>query len=173
MDLLCHVSTFFRAALEGGFEEAKEKRVTLTEEDPSAFKLFVLWLYKGCLFEYTKASTLNAFTVQAWVMGDKLGAPAFQNCIMEEILADGHDLIHDPEVIRYIYDNTAKGSPLRKVTVDMTVYAYEDIDQGKAWKSLYYAGGDFMVDLMKALQQHWRPTKDCPVDSAGRYILKF
>lgn len=169
MDLLCHVSTFFKAALKGGFEEAKEKRVTLKEDDPSAFNLFVLWLYKGNLFEYSADSTLSKFTVKAWVMGDKLGAPAFQNCMMKELL--GQNLLYDPEVARYIYDNTSEGSPLRMVAVDMIVYLYEDIKQDQAWKSLYLAGGDVMVDLMEKLQQRWTNGEQPPLHDPSKYFF--
>lgn len=149
VELLCHVSTFFRAALKDEFEDVKDKRVMLKEENPSAFKLFVLWLYKGCLFDEMDASELHDFTVQAWVLGDKLGAPAFQNCLMQELLPNGGHMFYDAKVVRYIFDNTTKRSPLRKLTVDLIVYSYEDIDQGKAWRSLYLSGGDVMVDLMK------------------------
>jgi len=122
VDLLCHVSTFFRAALKGEFEEAKEKRVMLKEEDPPAFELFVLWLYKGRLFDEMLNSQLHEHTVQAWILGDKLGAPAFQNCLTQELIDKGADMLYDPDGVRYIYDNTVRHSPLRKMAVDMIVY---------------------------------------------------
>ena len=44
-DLLTHYSEFFRAALTGGFKEAADKIVTLKDEDPDVFGVFVHWLY--------------------------------------------------------------------------------------------------------------------------------
>lgn len=58
-------------------------------------------------------------------------------------------------MVRYIYDNTSEGSPLRMVAVDKVAYLYEDIKQDQAWKSLYLAGGDVMVDLMEGLKKRW------------------
>ncbi|KAI4249484.1 MAG: hypothetical protein L6R42_008971 [Xanthoria sp. 1 TBL-2021] len=45
--LLTHHSPFFAAALNGSFNESTTKTVELIEDDPSAFMLFVLWLYSG------------------------------------------------------------------------------------------------------------------------------
>lgn len=171
VELLCHVSTFFRAALKGEFEEAKDKRVMLKKECPSAFKLFVLWLYKGCLFDEMDASELHEFTVQAWILGDKLGAPAFQNCLMQELVTNGGNMFHDAKLVVHIFDNTTKRSPLRKLTVDSIVYSYEDIIQGRAWRSLYLSGGDVMVDLMKALQQSWTSVEEQSWDDPAKYLV--
>jgi len=173
VELLCHVSTFFRAALKDDFEDVKDKRVMLKEEIPSAFKLFVLWLYKGCLFDEMDASELHDFTVQAWVLGDKLGAPAFQNCLIQELVSDGADKLNDPKVVRYIFDNTTKRSPLRTLTVDSIVYSYENIEQGEAWRSLCLSGGDVVVDLMKALQQSWTAVGAHSWDDTAKYLVKI
>jgi hypothetical protein len=43
--LLTHYSDFFRAALNGKFKEAEEKRITLHDEEPVVFESFVHWLY--------------------------------------------------------------------------------------------------------------------------------
>lgn len=50
-DLLCHYSSFFRAALTGGFHEAMTHEITLDEEDPKIFDIFVNSLYTGRLYE--------------------------------------------------------------------------------------------------------------------------
>jgi hypothetical protein len=44
-NLLIHHSKFFRAALTGGFQEAKNKIVRLEDDEPNTFELFVHWLY--------------------------------------------------------------------------------------------------------------------------------
>lgn len=175
VDLLCHVSTFFKAALKGGFEEAKEKRVTLKEEDPSAFELFVLWLYKGQILNSKKPEALDVVIVKAWVMGDKLGAPDFQDCTMRALVIAGgsQDLLTDTEAIGYIYNNTAVGSPLRMVTVDTIVFVWENIDQRpEAWKSLVSGGGDLIVDLLMAFKEHWEPLDNGPANNPRKYLLK-
>jgi hypothetical protein len=44
-EVLIHHSQFFRAALTGGFKEAKEKTVRLRDVNPHIFEFFVHWLY--------------------------------------------------------------------------------------------------------------------------------
>ena len=48
-ELLTYHSPYFRAALTGGFKEAKEKSVTLKDEHPRIFEFFMHWLYHGRL----------------------------------------------------------------------------------------------------------------------------
>lgn len=176
LDLLCHVSRFFRAALKGGFQEEKEKRVTLRDDDPSAFRLFVLWLYKGQLLESQKANPVDMLIAKAWIMGDKLGAPGCQNYIMKVIATEdcwSQGLLTDTETIIYIYNNTTVGSPLRMVVVDMILYVWENIEQsGEAWKALVSGGGDFIVDLLRALKEYWEPLEDGPPKDQSKYLMK-
>ncbi|OAL48834.1 hypothetical protein IQ07DRAFT_681540 [Pyrenochaeta sp. DS3sAY3a] len=46
-ELLIDSSEFFRGALTGEFKSAKEKEVTLKEDDPLLFEVFLHWLYHG------------------------------------------------------------------------------------------------------------------------------
>ena len=46
-DLICGVVPFFQKAFGGGFSESISGEISLPEEHPGAFKLFVFWLYKG------------------------------------------------------------------------------------------------------------------------------
>lgn len=56
-ELLCSVSDFFSAALNGGFKEAEAGAVKLPEQDPDTFQYFVHWLYAGKLTGYFRAGT--------------------------------------------------------------------------------------------------------------------
>lgn len=44
-NLLSGVSDFFKSAFNSGFKESVEGRITMPEDDPHAFELFVRWLY--------------------------------------------------------------------------------------------------------------------------------
>ena len=46
-NLVCCVVPFFRKAFYGGFHESITSEMSLPDEDPGAFKLFIFWLYKG------------------------------------------------------------------------------------------------------------------------------
>jgi len=45
-ELLVYQSKHFRAAFEGGFKEAEDKIVTLTDVHEDDFRMFFHWLYK-------------------------------------------------------------------------------------------------------------------------------
>jgi len=45
-ELLMYQSKYFRAAFEGGFNEADDRTVTLEDVDEDLFRLFSNWLYK-------------------------------------------------------------------------------------------------------------------------------
>jgi BTB/POZ domain len=45
--LLCQESTFFKAALDGGFTEAADNMVKMPEEDETIVNDFLHWLYLG------------------------------------------------------------------------------------------------------------------------------
>lgn len=49
--LLCAVSTYFKAALEGGFKEAEEQMINMPEDDVEVFEHFQLWVYTGSFME--------------------------------------------------------------------------------------------------------------------------
>ncbi|KAI9797577.1 MAG: hypothetical protein M1835_007841 [Candelina submexicana] len=49
--LLCHQSEFFKKAFSGDFKESEERALYLPDDDPTAFELFIHWLYTGRLDE--------------------------------------------------------------------------------------------------------------------------
>lgn len=59
-NLLSATSDFFRAAFNSGFKESLEDRLSLPEDDPHAFELFVRWLYARALQGMTGAPEINA-----------------------------------------------------------------------------------------------------------------
>ena len=46
-ELLCEVSSYFKAALEGQFQEAETQTIKMVDEDAATFEYFQLWLYSG------------------------------------------------------------------------------------------------------------------------------
>lgn len=66
-ELLCSVSDFFAAALDGGFKEAEAGAVKLPEQNPDTFQYFVHWLYAGKLTGYFRPGSSPSM--------DELNAP--------------------------------------------------------------------------------------------------
>ena len=120
--LLCNASTYFKAALEGGFKEASEKKISLPEDDPDMFKRFQLWLYTGSVVESpTEASTTVDWQClfNLYIFGDARGVAHLQNATMDALIDKSHaeNLIPTMQY-KYVYENTADNSLLRRLLVD-------------------------------------------------------
>jgi hypothetical protein len=66
--VLTHSSSFFRAALTGGFKETQDKTVRLPDDSPLIFDSFVFWLYHGELPAKAKGDANEL--ADAWVGDD-------------------------------------------------------------------------------------------------------
>ena len=119
--LLTNVSSFFTAALKGGFSEAKTNSITLPDDDPKAFELFVQWLFCGsdiaiwCNDPHT--ATL------AWILGDKICCPGFQNFSMLSLVKCHEVAIITPESVRLAYQKAPAGSKLRQYAIRAFFFA--------------------------------------------------
>ncbi|KAL8757745.1 MAG: hypothetical protein Q9199_001998 [Rusavskia elegans] len=67
--LLTHHSPFFAAALKGSSKESTTITVELIEDNPSAFMLFVKWLYSGEL-SFNSSDGLLEIACLAWALGE-------------------------------------------------------------------------------------------------------
>ncbi len=169
--LLCHLSTFFYAALNAGFREAADKRVTLREERSDVFRYFAIWLYCG---DFTRIGEELLEPEEAWVLGDKLGAPAFQNCVMgklQSIYAYGF-IPGQVQVIDYVYRSTVAGSPLRLLVADLYCFNNQTSpeEELEELKKLFFRGGDFVVDVMTTLRNNGPPQN--PSLDAAKYLVE-
>lgn len=126
--LICHHSSYFKAALLGDFKEAHEKHVALPEDDPEVFRVVFTWLYTRRLVGEKEADIegWNAYSLKftklckAWVFGDARGMSEFQNAVMLELISDSayKDDYHDAKAITWAYEHTTPGAPLRIFLAD-------------------------------------------------------
>ena len=126
-ELLLNASSFFAAALNGNFTEAKSKMIALPEDISDAFSLFARWLYIGkigCvsvapeLEEMERVWAISKTLVQACILGDKLGCLIFRDLAMLKLIEHLSKEIMGEEEIRYVFDHSAQGSKLRQFTID-------------------------------------------------------
>ena len=117
--LLKSRSTFFTAALEGGFAEGKSKNITLPEENPDIFKCFVEWLYVGS----DEPERLDSnHVVILWTLGDRLGCPLMQDDAIC-LLASHYRYQHiGASTLKLMYEASATGSKLRRFAVDQCLF---------------------------------------------------
>lgn len=127
-DLLRANSAFFKAALSPGWKESKEGVVYLPEDNPTAFEVYVTWLYAR------KIATMHASydefddLAEAIVLGEKLQDVQFKNALTDCLIActENGDSYPPPTIVQKIYECTPRTAPVRRLLVDMWVWYAED-----------------------------------------------
>jgi hypothetical protein len=126
-DLLCFYSDFFRAAFNGSFKEATERKIELPDVDVETFEAFQVWLYTQNLpqNESVPAKTYPEWYLlsRLWVFGDSHQIPLLQNNVidimLDKVVKDGTNPFFS---INYVYENTASSSLLRKAVADIMAH---------------------------------------------------
>lgn len=141
--LLCFYSDFFRAAFEGSFKEATERKIELPDVDIDTFEAFQVWLYSQSfrstedVQDPSQASKLASFQTLAslWVFGDKHQIPLLQNGAMDAMIQRNlEERAFDVEVVRIAYESTMVNSPLRRFAIDICVFK---LNHGQGEKSIF------------------------------------
>ncbi|KAG9526777.1 hypothetical protein KCV07_g270, partial [Aureobasidium melanogenum] len=123
-DLLCFYSDYFRAAFNGSFKEAAERKLELPDVDKDVFEQFQLWLYTRNLPNPTGTVCSYWLLVKMWIFGDRLQISLLQNQIMDSIFAMClKSNIFNPAVVPTVYAQTTTGSSLRKAVIEILAWA--------------------------------------------------
>ncbi|TVY50521.1 hypothetical protein LCER1_G005360 [Lachnellula cervina] len=170
-EFACQYSPVFKAAFNSEFEEGQTQRYALEDVTEPVARLLVNWLYMQqldiCRYGTGVEQTAKALNLcQLWVLAGKLNLALtmrdlgtterqnhnnsfvktrLQNLIVhtfQEIKRDTN--ITPTNCINYVYENTAEGSPLRKIFVHQCA-CYLD----RTWFRKYpqQFPKDFFVDL--------------------------
>lgn len=162
--LLSASSTFFRTAVHSAFREATEHKVTLPEDDPSAFELFVQFLYTEDFHCQVVAQLCDAY-----VMADKFGAHVFQAKALDKIYnVNRFDCRFSAAQVLWVFDNTLPGSALRDLAVDTVALAVLRKDLKFAdedWEVV----GSVLPELMQAVV---RTAKEQPARGSEEWVRK-
>ena len=124
-ELLCHDSPFFKAALEGSFEEGEEQALSLPDDDVEAFKTYQMWLNTTQFrYNFDHVEWWLCFA-KLWILGDKIRSIGLMNTTVDAICAtiERNDDLDwaSPRTACYIFDNS-KTSPLAKLVVQHAYY---------------------------------------------------
>jgi hypothetical protein len=138
--LICAESDFFKAACHEHWESGRSNTVTLEDDDPDIFSVFMTWLVTQDIKRSSNLMELDAIKdsseaggqilqlAKCYVLGDVLRAHNFQNSIMDNLNAicekfynefDRVGAFHSE--ISYIYSKTSEGCSLRRLMVDSFV----------------------------------------------------
>ena len=153
--LLCRESKYFQAAFNGSFSETEKGSIELPEEEPVVSDIVYTWLYSTKLAQPLDGKNLNCnvYTlVDLFIFGDKYDMPALCNRVMDQFshVANLHKQL--PANLCHIYNNTPKGSPLRRAISAMLVkypagLKYLCDEEAE----LFLTCPEFLLDLTKVL----------------------
>lgn len=124
---LCHVSAFFKGALEGSFKEASTKSVDLIDIDLKVFYMFVGWLYYRKVHNVPEVGKCTEPTkldcIQLYLFGDRHGIPELQDAAINALYAVIFAVSkEDDDIYNFVYQNTPANSALRKFIVHAFVH---------------------------------------------------
>ncbi len=174
--LLTYHSPFFRAALNGGFEEAVTKKINLKEVRPRVFENFVHWLYYQRLPDtkddpqffamwrsVSDETLLTKNLVYLNVFCEKYDAPALKRLTLDHLFQHLEDIsgkLPSNRTIMYAFENLHDTSPLCRLLVDFFCdYAdhdtWDDVG-GKDWIVTCHAfeEGTPLMFFRSALQRY-------------------
>lgn len=125
-DILCDASKVLKAAFSGDFKESSDRSISLEDEEPDVVEHMIRWLYSGKIHLIKAVSSQTAHSCY-WqlaklnTLADKYDMVHLKNSIVDELYklreppADNYPPALD--VITYLYANTTKTSPFRKLVV--------------------------------------------------------
>ncbi|KAG9659434.1 hypothetical protein KCU64_g3849, partial [Aureobasidium melanogenum] len=138
-DLLCFFSTYYRAALQGGFLEASNKSVVLDLKTADC-QYLVGWLYSGRLPDVSRNQLFGLY-----VFADKTDVLALRRAIMTRIVTSENQMLPAFSQAAVALNSLPSSSPLYRYLLD--TYTHH-------WLSKYPTSEDmlpngFLVDWIK------------------------
>jgi hypothetical protein len=169
--LISYHSPLLEAACSRDFKERHENRITLPDEDPIVFALFVEWMYYGdygiAPLSLPPADSLQITNLdaQCWVLGDKLLCTDFKNHAMRRLYAGYTVAIFNRVVttndMHYVCSNSGEHSKLRQIYVALVATHFSDSSRvhgnAEEWDSLVLK----YADLRSLILQSFRQSTKC------------
>ncbi|KAK5717818.1 hypothetical protein LTR15_008659 [Elasticomyces elasticus] len=156
-------SAFFEAALSKEWKEGQTRVVLLPDDAASLVDRYVQWLYTGKVGVTQDTGRTDYATLAGlYCLGEKLMHGAFQDRIVDAFVSGTREPVKNAfypatcshpmkDVVDDIYKGTPKGSPARRLMVDMHVMqgtsAWIDVEHPES------VNHEFAVDLAFAMMQ--------------------
>lgn len=173
--ILIRRSAFFRTALTGTFKEATEGTVTLQEDNPKVFGVFVSWLYTGKLentVDEIPTPCGSNRLAELYIFADRYDVPILRNDAIDALVKNRQEIPHIPILsFRMVYDATPPKDPLRRLLVDMVALTTNIRQSVVAYRESYPA--EMLLDILVVSSERidallsgsgngrrpWKPTK--------------
>ena len=128
--LIRESSPFLNKAMSGEWRESSEDAVKLPEDEPEIFGVYVHWLYYGTMPVIGNSPFLEYLNLaKGYILGDKLLDTRYQDAtihaIIERSVTPHEDKLWYPltSTIEHAYNNTGESAKIRKLLVDLYVFA--------------------------------------------------
>lgn len=148
--ILIRRSAFFRAALTGTFKEATEGTVTLQEDSPKVFEVFVSWLYTGKLENTVdEIPTPCSFKrlAELYIFADRYDVPILRNDAIDALVKHSQENLQiSTSIFRMVYDATPPKDPLRRLLVDIMTLDTDIHESVVAYRESYPA--EMLLDML-------------------------
>ena len=112
----------------GEFEETSKRVMTLPEDDAETVDRMIQWLYSGkykideeALKDFQRSQVILMQLARLYVCADKYGIIKLKDDIIDQVhIAQKPEGTYLPgsDIISYVYQNTTKGSRLRRLIVE-------------------------------------------------------
>jgi len=119
--VVCDNSRVLRAAFNSSFIEGQTQTYRLEDVSEKCFMLFFEWIYSKNINASMPEALRDRLFLELWVLADKLLIPRLRTASMEaykEFVAKRKALNLAP--FEWVWENTAMGSPLRRVILHYT-----------------------------------------------------
>ena len=176
LDLLCDVSSFFKAAFAGSFREGVDKTMQLPEDNENTLLLFLDWLYYRRYemmpeSDYDESDDeaddedesddeideeldeddkfLEAFRL--FVLAEKYDVPSLKRLVVEKLFANTGEYHYGPRYssVLYLYAHTTKSSGIRRLVADWHAWYMDPVHiELPRFQALLRKQPDFSAEVM-------------------------
>ncbi|KAF2122115.1 hypothetical protein BDV96DRAFT_640180 [Lophiotrema nucula] len=168
-NLICNASPFFTNATKLEWAGSTSKPVELSDVLPEVFKIYMAFLYTKNLDgghgpEYSWSLLTNAY-----VLGEIVMDPAFQQAIHNEMIRVTKNTKKFPSIqsINIIYNGTMPASPVRRLIVDLCASRANQDTFKKDTDGIKKLNPEFLQDSLQALLEHRQPPKGKKTEGQG------
>lgn len=156
-------SAFFEAALSKEWKEGQARKVELLDDDVRAFEGYTRWLYSGKLAVVkSNGDTDYHLLALLYGFGEKIIDDEFQKIVIDAFVAGSRTNVPDgtggvtrrfpsKTAVSMIYEATPKGSPARRLMVDMYTLKGNSHNDWVGVDHPLKHNHDFLIDLTSEL----------------------
>lgn len=156
-------SEFFDITMNHDWKEKSTRTITLPEQDPEAFAIYIKWLYSGHFFikeddneEEEYGHNDDGILDTEWEnwshsykLGDFLLDEDFKDALIDMAIERMRDEVHYVDLPSSIYDYSSTGSPHRQLALDVALHAWPNLEFNMVEKRAHPL--EFLTDLVRIM----------------------